>query len=487
MKRITDMVILLVIIFSVAPASDALAQGSPIPFSSTIIKSLEDQLGFKNLPVTIHIKLKDTSIIEVYLETHEVTLNNLAFFKIGIGTGTNQVPTYDMANLGGLHLICYTAIVHDPAGDVTIMGEDFIGAIPKALFAEHADNAENAEALGSNTWVGEMINPPFEDIDLGNISIPVVNYDTVFAASYFNLLNSKEFFGKASAPSAVNQTELPYYQVGTGEGTPIVFGRTPVPELEGFETRCYESDENLFNGSVFKFTQGNRPPLTHSTAAVYAENIYDPLGVGMFANGASRGSYNQGQTGMLGLTVGVNNGAASWSRVAVAPTAGGFKYGAFAEDQGLADSWAAAIFGRGFYTGTWSQSSDGRLKTEIRSQSNGLEQILKLRPAQYRYIENTPYSLPDGIHHGFIAQEMEQVFPELVSDVNMPTTMDKDNLIMNGTSTYKAINYIELIPILTSAIQEMNTDLQELQARLEAQAAEIEQLRAEIKKINKPK
>jgi len=477
MKRITDMVILLVIIFSFAPASDALSQGSPIPFSSTIIKSFEDQLGFKNLPVTIHIKLKDTSIIVVYMETHEVTLNNLAFFKIGIGTGTNQVPTYDKANLGGLYLICYTAIVHDPAGDVTIMGEDFIGAVPKALFAE---NAENAAALGNNKWVGEMINPPFEDIDLGNISIPVVNYDTEFAASYFNLLNSKEFFGKASAPSAVNQTELPYYQVGSGEGTPIVFGRTPVPELEGFETRCYRSDENLFNGAVFKFLQEGHLPLTHSTAAVYAENIYDPLGVGLFANGASRGSYNQGQTGMLGLTVGVGNGAASWSRVAVAPTTGGFKYGAFAEDQGLADSWAAAIFGRGFYTGTWSQSSDRRLKTEIRSQSNGLEQILKLRPAQYQYIENTPYCLPDGIHHGFIAQEMEEVFPELVSDVNMPVSIDPDKLTMAGTTSYKAINYIELIPILTNAIQELN-------AKVDAQATEIEQLRAEIKKISKPK
>jgi hypothetical protein len=485
MKRITGMVILMVIIFSNAPLSKILAQRTPIPFSSTIIKSLDDQFGFKNLPATIQIKLKDKSITNVvYEETQEVTLNNLAFFTIQIGRGTSQSFLFDTAHLDELYLICYTAVVHAPSGDVTIMGEDFIGAVPNALFSE---NAENAEALGNNKWVVDTIHPPFEVMDLENISIPVVKYDEVFAASYFNLLNAKGYFGKATAPSAVNQTELPYYQVGSGEGTPIVFGRTPVPELEGFETRCYMSDENLFNGSVFKFLQGNQPPLTHSTAAVYAENIYDPLGVGMFANGASRGSYNQGQTGMLGLTVGVNNGAASWSRVAVAPTAGGYKYGVFAEDQGLSDSWAAAIFGRGFYTGTWSQSSDARLKKEIRAQSDGLDQVMKLKPSQYLYIENTPYSLPDGIHHGFIAQEMEEVFPELVSNVNMPTSMDKDNLIMNGTSTYKAINYIELIPILTSAIQEMNTDLQELKARLEAQAAEIGQLRAEINKINKPK
>jgi hypothetical protein len=48
------------------------------------------------------------------------------------------------------------------------------------------------------------------------------------------------------------------------------------------------------------------------------------------------------------------------------------------------------------------------------------------------------------------------------------------------TVQYKAINYIELIPMLTSALQELN-------AKVEAQAVEIARLSTELKACSKPK
>ena len=59
------------------------------------------------------------------------------------------------------------------------------------------------------------------------------------------------------------------------------------------------------------------------------------------------------------------------------------------------------------------------------------------------------------LQYGFIAQEIEKVIPELVTEDS------------NG---YKAVNYIGVIPVLTQAIQE--------------QQKEIEQLKEENQKLN---
>ena len=57
-------------------------------------------------------------------------------------------------------------------------------------------------------------------------------------------------------------------------------------------------------------------------------------------------------------------------------------------------------------------------------------------------------NLAGGTQMGFIAQEMEKVFPQLVSIIP-----DK-NIDGSKISDYKGINYIGLIPVLTKAIQE---------------------------------
>jgi hypothetical protein len=91
-------------------------------------------------------------------------------------------------------------------------------------------------------------------------------------------------------------------------------------------------------------------------------------------------------------------------------------------------------------------------------------QISKLRPVSYVYKNVDGINLAKGNQHGFISQEMAEVFPELTKDVSQPT-FDEDGKVISEIS-YKAINYIGLISVLTSGIQELNTELQAVRQEL---------------------
>ena len=78
-------------------------------------------------------------------------------------------------------------------------------------------------------------------------------------------------------------------------------------------------------------------------------------------------------------------------------------------------------------TGTgWSCSSDERLKTNIVSIDGGLDKIMQLRGVTFNWLSN-----PNGVQqNGFIAQEVQKIFPELVStDSNGYLSLNKDGLM----------------------------------------------------------
>lgn len=101
------------------------------------------------------------------------------------------------------------------------------------------------------------------------------------------------------------------------------------------------------------------------------------------------------------------------------------------------------------------QTSDARLKTNIRELPYGLKEIMLLRPVTYNWISD-----PSQQKVGLIAQEVQAVVPEVVSG--------------NANSQTLGMNYAELVPVLINAVQE-------LKAEVDALKKEVEQLR----KINK--
>jgi hypothetical protein len=120
------------------------------------------------------------------------------------------------------------------------------------------------------------------------------------------------------------------------------------------------------------------------------------------------------------------------------------------------DGNAYAPSGKSWIDGT----SDERLKRNIVELDSTLEKIKQLRPVLHLW-KSDDESKTEPEHLGFIAQEVEELFPELVG------TRPDD---------YKYIHYKMLVVPLTKAIQEQ-------QQIIEAQKAEIETLKSDITAI----
>lgn len=124
-------------------------------------------------------------------------------------------------------------------------------------------------------------------------------------------------------------------------------------------------------------------------------------------------------------------------------------------------SFTAANFGGHIIATSASFTSDLQFKRDITPEIDALVLIKNLKPVTFNFKTDERFGLsfPDQRQHGFIAQDLETVFPELV------VTTDEEG------STYKSVNYIGIISILTKGVQELSAKVDALQAQLaESQA-----------------
>jgi hypothetical protein len=94
-----------------------------------------------------------------------------------------------------------------------------------------------------------------------------------------------------------------------------------------------------------------------------------------------------------------------------------------------------------------------------------LERVMKLRPKSYAYrpdVEDEAGPLPAGDQYGFIAQEVERLFPALVERTTV--RMAKRRGRASRSRTIKAVRYTGFIAILVAAVQEQQRTIDELRA-----------------------
>jgi hypothetical protein len=89
--------------------------------------------------------------------------------------------------------------------------------------------------------------------------------------------------------------------------------------------------------------------------------------------------------------------------------------------------------------GTVTANSDERLKENVKTIENALSKVMSLRGVEFDYKENGIHSL------GFIAQEVEEIFPDLVIG-NDP----------------KSVAYQNFVAILVEAIKELKNEVDNL-------------------------
>ncbi|WP_408098577.1 tail fiber domain-containing protein [Peredibacter sp. HCB2-198] len=102
-------------------------------------------------------------------------------------------------------------------------------------------------------------------------------------------------------------------------------------------------------------------------------------------------------------------------------------------------------------------TSDRKLKKDIQELTSMNSKIRKLNPVRYKWKSN------EAVAYGVIAQELKQIFPELVHN-NGP----------NGTLT---VDYIQLTPILLRGIQELDEENQKLKKSLSTIEGDIEEMK----------
>ena len=121
--------------------------------------------------------------------------------------------------------------------------------------------------------------------------------------------------------------------------------------------------------------------------------------------------------------------------------------------------WAGYFDGEVCSTGGY-LPSDSKLKNSINKEASALEKLLLLNPVSYNYSKVEGMNLPQTLQHGFISQELADIFPELTKDVVKPV-FDENGKITSEVS-FKAINYVGLISVLTAAVQELNSQLNQV-------------------------
>ncbi|MDE6316519.1 MAG: tail fiber domain-containing protein [Muribaculaceae bacterium] len=110
--------------------------------------------------------------------------------------------------------------------------------------------------------------------------------------------------------------------------------------------------------------------------------------------------------------------------------------------------------------------SDARSKRDIHSLSSGLSTLLQLRPVSYHWIDEEVSAMATDKssitkiiattdkerQYGFLAQEVEQVLPEIVR---------------SDSTGGKSVNYLALIPLMVQSVQELYSEAADNSAALD--------------------
>lgn len=150
-------------------------------------------------------------------------------------------------------------------------------------------------------------------------------------------------------------------------------------------------------------------------------------------------------------------------------------YGIFAT--GMKQIGQYTIFSDG---DTWSLAywspSDKKFKKDIKPIANSLDIINKITPHTYYFkTEDFPmHKFSSNVQYGFIAQELETILPSLVKESVYPELRDEKGNVIREKVNFKAVNYDQLIPILTQGIKEQQLMIENMQKEIQLLKQNIE-------------
>src|SRR6476661_1799549 len=246
--------------------------------------------------------------------------------------------------------------------------------------------------------------------------------------------------GRNAGRSIVGNSGNSYFGAGTGElsnglNNTFIGNSTGASMLSGSQNvflGAYAGRWELGSGNTFIGYSASSPSGTGTNNTLLGNNATISAGLSnatAIGNGASVTASNA-------LVLG------SGANVGIVTSAPGYKLEVIGDINASGSVRAGGV----------ALTSDRRLKRNITLSAYGLSTVLGLRPVQYEKKASLQSTAYDRREIGFIAQDVQLLLPTLVSegaDAGHPL----------------AVNYIELIPVLTKAIQEQQAQIEVLKAQ----------------------
>lgn len=464
----------------------------------------------QNIGLQFSIREGSTSGTLQYQEQHTVTTNGFGLFSLKIGEGTAVSGAFTNVDWGADDHFIEVEI--DPAGgsSYTSLTNTQLVSVPYALHANTVENdaVDDADAdstneiqdislTGTNLSISSgstvdlsVLQDGFTDADADStneLQTLSINNDTLsisggnsvvlptgpgggadadWTISGANITNAN-----TGAVSIGNTTALQLFNIGTTDSFRVQIGH-----VGGFNQaqsgRLVFNEDIAYNGTCgFEFHHDGAAntlsiesgcPTLMDTSIVFTRNgevrIPERLRVGKNLNPLADLHVTQTGGGGAPGSSGIRLEDESTSQNYQMWTGGGFMNFAY---NGMRVSYINNL-------GQYIIPSDRRFKANIATLTPMLSSVMALNPVRYNY----KYDETETPTVGFIAQEVQAIFPEMVS-------------VSPGTE-YLALPYTEFSVIAIKAIQEQQTIIDGQQAEIDAlksQVEEIEDLKAAVKAL----
>lgn len=115
---------------------------------------------------------------------------------------------------------------------------------------------------------------------------------------------------------------------------------------------------------------------------------------------------------------------------------------------------------------SFSQSyPDSTIKINTQPVQNPLKSIIRLEPKMFEYDTQNfkQLRLDKGGKFGFMAENMQEVFPSLVGEKSISYLFSKNSY---RTATIKTIDESALIPVLVAALKEQQVEIEKLKSAM---------------------
>jgi hypothetical protein len=185
-----------------------------------------------------------------------------------------------------------------------------------------------------------------------------------------------------------------------------------------------------------------------TTAGVWGDGV-SALGVygTSQSNDAVKGwSTSSTKAGVYGLNTGQGYGVIG----VISPAGTGT---AVRGDNNSAAGWAGVFDGKVYVSGQFLNPSDARFKKNVKPLSEALSDLLKLRGVSYEWKKPEEHAGQTGTQQGFIAQEVERVFPGWVG-------VDEKG--------FKTLDARGAIPLMVESIRALKSENDALRDRVKA-------------------